>query len=273
MPFLDLAGDPLWVTDWSEAPRPGGVTFLLLHGAGMDHTVWALVGRRLAAAGHGVLAPDLPGHGRSGGAPRGRIEAIAEAVVAMLDRLRPPRPIPVGHSMGALVALETAARWPVAALAPVAAAPRMAVHPDLLALAARDAVRAAELMVTWSFPRSVRFGAQPVPGAWLPAAARRLLAARGPSVLGADLGACDAYRRAAEVASRVRVPALVVAGARDRMTRPVAGRALVGVLTWGRFLCLEECCHMIPLERPRALAEALLALAAEASATASSAGR
>ena len=40
---------------------------VLLHGAGMDHTVWALQTRYLAHHGRSVLAVDLPGHGRSGG--------------------------------------------------------------------------------------------------------------------------------------------------------------------------------------------------------------
>jgi pimeloyl-ACP methyl ester carboxylesterase len=42
-------------------------TVIFLHGAGMDHTVWALQTRYFAHHGQGVLAVDLPGHGRSGG--------------------------------------------------------------------------------------------------------------------------------------------------------------------------------------------------------------
>ena len=44
-------------------------TIVLLHGAGFDHTTWALHSRWFAHHGYGVLAPDLPGHGRSAGAP------------------------------------------------------------------------------------------------------------------------------------------------------------------------------------------------------------
>ena len=40
-------------------------TIVLLHGAGFDHTTWALHSRWFAHHGYGVLAPDLPGHGRS----------------------------------------------------------------------------------------------------------------------------------------------------------------------------------------------------------------
>ena len=40
-------------------------TIVLLHGAGFDRSTWALHSRWFAHHGFGVLAPDLPGHGRS----------------------------------------------------------------------------------------------------------------------------------------------------------------------------------------------------------------
>src|SRR6202044_3737890 len=51
-------------------------TIVLLHGAGFDHTAWALHSRWFAHHGYGVLAPDLPGHGRSADAPP--LASIAE---------------------------------------------------------------------------------------------------------------------------------------------------------------------------------------------------
>ena len=49
-----------------DAARP---TVIFLHGAGLDHTCWQLASRWFAWHGHSVLAVDLPGHGRSSGAP------------------------------------------------------------------------------------------------------------------------------------------------------------------------------------------------------------
>ncbi len=268
MGWYQQAAGRLWITDWSETAARAAPVFVLLHGAGMDHSVWALVGRALAAAGFRVLAPDLPGHGRSGGTPPPSIEDHAAALAEVLAGLAVTRPLLVGHSMGSLIALELAPRTHAAGLALVAASARMAVHPRLLQLAARDAAAAAELMVRWSFPAEVRFGGQPIPGTWLPAAARTLIARSGPQVLAADLTACDTYQGAAARARALDVPARVVAGARDRMTPPRAGRELAGLLPRGRFLLLEGCGHMIPLERPAALVQALLALAAEAASPA-----
>ena len=49
---------------------------VLIHGAGMDHSVWSLQTRYLAHHGRSVLAVDLPGHGRSGGEPLVTIEDL-----------------------------------------------------------------------------------------------------------------------------------------------------------------------------------------------------
>src|SRR5207247_10434408 len=103
----------------------GGRTFdrasplvVVLHGAGLDHTVWALLARWFAHRGFGVLAPDLPGHGRSEGEPLQSIAAMADFTAALIAAAGARNAMIVGHSMGSLVALETAARHPhkVAAL-------------------------------------------------------------------------------------------------------------------------------------------------------------
>src|SRR5260370_21981197 len=109
-------------------------TIVLLHGAGFDHTTWALHSRWFAHHGYGVLAPDLPGHGRSIGAPLRAIAEMADWTAALLDAAGAAKARLVGHSMGSLIALETAARHQarVSALSLIGAAPTMPVAPDLL---------------------------------------------------------------------------------------------------------------------------------------------
>src|SRR5919198_331082 len=86
-----------------DAARP---TVVFLHGAGMDHSIWALQTRWFAHHGRNVLALDLPGHGRSEGPSLSDIGAMAASVLAVLDAVGAARAALVGHSMGALVALE-----------------------------------------------------------------------------------------------------------------------------------------------------------------------
>src|ERR1700676_4655224 len=109
-------------------------TIVLLHGAGFDHTTWALHSRWFAHHGYGVLAPDLPGHGRSSGAPLPTIADMADWTAALLDAAGAAKARLVGHSMGSLVALETAARHPlkVSALSLIGTAASLTGGPDLL---------------------------------------------------------------------------------------------------------------------------------------------
>ena len=86
---------------------------VFVHGALNDHSVWTLLARWFANHGHGVLALDLPGHGRSGGPPLASVEAMADWLLALLDAAGVAARL-VGHSMGSLIALEAAARAPSA---------------------------------------------------------------------------------------------------------------------------------------------------------------
>ena len=108
-------------------------TVLFIHGAGMDHTVWALQTRYFAHHGRSVLAVDLPGHGRSDGTPLHAIADLASSIVRLLDAAAVQSAALVGHSMGALIALEAAAAATarVRSLALLGVAERMPVHPDL----------------------------------------------------------------------------------------------------------------------------------------------
>src|SRR5437016_4743062 len=89
---------------------PARPAIVLLHGAALDHTVWALLARYFAHHGFSVLAPDLPGHGRSGGAALASIAAMADWVARLIASAGARKAALVGHSMGSLIALETAAR-------------------------------------------------------------------------------------------------------------------------------------------------------------------
>src|SRR4051812_35796407 len=107
---------------------------VFLHGAGFDRSTWALHSRWFAHHGFSVLAPDLPGHGRSGGKALATISDMADWTAALLDAAKAPKARLVGHSMGSLIALETAARHPakVSGLSLIGPAAVMTVGPDLL---------------------------------------------------------------------------------------------------------------------------------------------
>jgi pimeloyl-ACP methyl ester carboxylesterase len=240
--------------------REGAPSVVLVHGAGMDHTVWALQGRHLVFHGWNALAVDLPGHGRSRGLPPlDSIEAQADFLAGLIGD-GPPAAL-VGHSMGALAALATAARHPdrVASLCLLGAALRMPVHPDLLALAAAHDPQAVELMCDWAFGPRGQVGGNQHPGGWLQGAARALLRRGDPEVLSVDLVACNAYAAGREHAAAIRCPILVGIGTLDRMTPPKAGHALAAAIPGARTAMLDGIGHMLTVEAPDAAREAIVA--------------
>jgi pimeloyl-ACP methyl ester carboxylesterase len=97
-------------------------TFILIHGAGDVGWYWHLVARELRAAGHDVVAPELPCEDDAAGLPE-----YADAVVGAVGDRR--RLVVVGQSLGAYTAVLVCARRPADLLvlvAPMIPAPREA---------------------------------------------------------------------------------------------------------------------------------------------------
>ncbi len=230
---------------------------VFLHGAGMDHSVWSLQARYFAHHGRAVLALDLPGHGKSEGPALASIAAMAGWVVGCLDALGIGRASLVGHSMGAFVALETAAAAPerVKALALLGVAAHMPVHPELMAAAAAGKRLAPELITAWGYGRAAQIGGNPAPGLWMTGGGLSLLERSAPGVLASDLGACGDYDGAA-AARRVRAPTLLLLGRDDRMTPPAKAEPLLDALPQARRVVLPAG-HMLMVERPDAVIDAL----------------
>jgi len=238
-------------------PRLAGI--VLVHGAGMDHSVFALQARALAHHGRNVLALDLPGHGGSDGPALDSVAALAEWVLraasaAGIERLRL-----AGHSMGALVALEAAARGAerVEALALLGFVPEMRVHPDLLAAARAGSHGTVELMTSWSLSAQAQLGANPAPGLWLGGGVLRLLERADPKSLAADLAACDAYRDAGAAAAQVRCPTLLLLGGDDRMTPASRARPFAERFADARITVLPRVGHSMTAEDPVAVLAAM----------------
>ncbi|HEX7967342.1 MAG TPA: alpha/beta hydrolase, partial [Stellaceae bacterium] len=228
----------------------GAPTIVLLHGAGMDHTVFALQARALAHHGRNVLAFDLPGHGRSQGPAPDSIGAMADWVLRAASGCGIERFRIGGHSMGSFVALEAAARGGarVEALALLGFVPEMRVHTDLLAAARAGDHTTVELMTSWSLGAQAQLGANAAPGLWLTVGALRLLERAESASLAADLAACDTYRGAAAAAAQIRCPTLLLLGAEDRMTPAARGQACAERIAGARIAVLPGVGHMMMAE-------------------------
>jgi len=245
-----------------DAAQP---TIVFLHGAQNDHSVWALQSRYFAYHGWNVLAPDLPGHGRSGGAALASVEAMADWLLALLDAAGARQALLVGHSMGSLIAIEAAFRAParVSGLALLGTTWPMKVSDSLLA-ASKDALESAIDMVNiWSHSTPPR-PACPAPGFSATGMSRRLmqrLAQQNPAQLfHTDFSACNAYANGGEAAAAIACPTLFVLGARDVMTPPRSAQALTAAVRHGRIVTVDAG-HAMMAEQPDAVLDALIAFA------------
>jgi len=215
-------GREVYAYTGSREAVPAQRTLVFVHGAANDHSVWSLQSRYFAYHGWNVLALDLPGHGRSAGPALASVEEIAEWIAAATAAAGAARYGLVGHSMGALAALEHAARYHdrVERLMLLGAAVPMVVSDALLDAAARDEAKAYELITGWSHSPAHQLGGNRLPGVWLPAQTLRLMERTAPGVLHTDLAACRAYAGGLEAAAKVRCPSLLVRAERDLMAPP-----------------------------------------------------
>ncbi|MGV2289211.1 alpha/beta hydrolase [Trinickia sp. YCB016] len=246
-------------------------TAVFIHGAQHDHSVWALQSRYFAHHGFNVLAVDLPGHSRSAGPALTSIGALADWLAALLDAVGADAAFVAGHSMGSLVALDFAARYPARAarLALVATAVPMAVSDALLDAALNRESEAIELVNNWSHSTIAAKPSAPGPGFWLHGMNQRLMeriAANGePQLFHTDFTACNQYADGLARAAQVRCPVRLVLGRKDAMTPPRATRALVDALSAAGVAVdtvTLEAGHALMSEQPDATLDALFSFAA-----------
>jgi pimeloyl-ACP methyl ester carboxylesterase len=97
---IEAAGIPFHVSAWGP---PGASPLLLVHGITSNAGTWWRIGPALAAAGHRVIAPDLPAHGLTGSwsgdvAFRDTAEDLAAFARAAFPDAAPGDVDVVGHS-------------------------------------------------------------------------------------------------------------------------------------------------------------------------------
>jgi pimeloyl-ACP methyl ester carboxylesterase len=253
-----------------DSARPAVV---FIHGAQHDHSVWILQSRYLAHHGFAVLALDLPGHGRSDGPVLASIEAMAERIASVLTELPTPRFVLAGHSMGALVALETAT-WMgsrVAGIALLGAAFPMRVSDALLAATRDDPDSAMQMINVWSHSASLApFAAKPAnPGPGFSIVwqnlrlMQRIARCNGPQVLQNDFAACNSYSGGVEAARGLTCPVLFLSGAADLMTPPKSAQPLRDACVQSQSTVLATG-HALMTEDPDRVRDALHGFTVEA---------
>jgi pimeloyl-ACP methyl ester carboxylesterase len=202
-----------------------GAPVVLLHGLTGSRAYLRPFAERLAA-GRRVIAIDLPGHGGTGVPAEPSIEASARLLADACAQLGAERPVVVGHSFGAPIAIAWAAQRPVAGVAacsPVGMVP-LALRRARFVLPFHRALAATEpwwgdAAVTRGLPRRAVFrwfvGMAGLDGLD-PGTGRAMLRDAAASA-GAVLPALDALERLdlPRLCAAVEAPGLVLWGACD----------------------------------------------------------
>ena len=235
-------------------------TVVFVHGAGLDHSWWGLQSRYFGYHGFNVLALDLPAHGRSAGPGLATIGEMADWVKKILEAEKIRTAAVVGHSMGALVALEFAARFPDATerIALVGVAYPMKVSDAFLDAAKRNDQAAYDMETIWGHAAQVPLAGNPNPGMWMYGDTLARLSRLAPGVLHADLLACNAYAGGLEAASKLKCPVQFILGVHDMMTPPRGAEELIRKIEQSKSTRVAISGHSLMAEAPDATLDALI---------------
>jgi pimeloyl-ACP methyl ester carboxylesterase len=222
-----------------------GRGLFLLHGAGGRGLVW----QHQALAFPQAKTPDLPGRdGRPPEGVDGYLAALRGDLAMRGPALRgglPAQRVLAGHSLGASIALRWALKHPdeVRGLILIGAGARTRVNPVWLEGVARGDTAAVEEFGSWWFG--------PDSAARLREKSLALLRATPAEVLLADLRAADAFDVTAQL-DQIRIPALILCGADDRLTPVKYARYLHERIAGSTLEVIDGAGHMVMLERPQA---------------------
>ena len=164
---LSVNGAEIFVATGGREFDPALPTVVLLHGAGFDHTAWALHSRWFAHHGYAVLAPDLPGHGRSDGPGAwqhrrdGRLDRRAARCRRRIQS-RPGRPF---HGVADRAGDRGAASGAGIGARTDRDGGAMTVGPDLLKAAEANDQAAIDMVSIWGLGFQGRTGRKPRAGA------------------------------------------------------------------------------------------------------------
>jgi pimeloyl-ACP methyl ester carboxylesterase len=235
-------------------------TLVLLHGVGLDHTMWEPAAGRLADQ-FDVIAPDLPGHGHQPPAPEGvTLGDLAEGIAPQV----PPGSHLVGFSLGALVAQHLALHRPelVATLTSVSSVCRRTPE-EKEAVLTRLSTAEADFRASAAASLQRWYTGTRVDPAWVQRTEATLLANDVASFVNCYRVFATADAEIGPELDRITVPALAVTGENDPGSTPEMTRRLAAALPDCRAVVVPDVRHMLPVERPQALVDCLTAFLRE----------
>lgn len=233
-----------------EAPSDS----VLIHGAGGNNLLWKRT-LHFLSGGAVAYAVNLPGH-PSGEITCKTIGEYSEAVVGFIREKGLASPTVCGHSMGSAIALTLAIDHPkdVGGLILVGAGAKLGVLPSIVDGLRDSPLRAIEEAITPMSFHAIDLG--------LGREARTALSLSNLPVFLNDYLACDGFD-VRDKLDMVVAKTLIVCGDDDKMTPPKWSQFLNQRIPGSKASYVEGSGHMLPLEKPQALGEAMQAFLSE----------
>ncbi len=229
-------------------------SLIFIHGSGGNSGAWSAQYSKLHKK-FNIAAVNLPGHGKSGGHGEKDIPAYVLWLKEMLDVLKLKRPVLVGHSLGAAIALGFAVKYPqdLSAVVAVGGGLTMPVNPDILEGFAKQPDLILDLMCKFSIAKENR------PKLFEPL--RESLGQARVDVVADDMLACSKFDLTGEL-QNIRVPVLAVCGKEDKMTPQACSEQIAAGIREASLVIIEGAGHMVMMEKPAVFNDAVQDFAA-----------
>jgi len=252
--IFEIENKSIYASDAGQELDQKKETIIFLHGSGLSHIIWSLVEQFFANKNFNVLSIDLPGHGNSEGPCLHTIEEIADWLEKVFVKLKLEKVILVGHSQGCLEMLEYSNKYKsrLKKLVFMGGSYKMPVNKDLIDLAENGDTDAIKLMMKWCYEGSKKFiGGNPIK--------RIIQSPRDISeILGVDLVACNNYVNGLNAVKTIDCPTMFVFGALDKMVNIEAGKKFANMVDNSTTHIIDECGHMIMIEKAFEMREKVL---------------
>lgn len=224
-------------------------TIVCIHGAGGANLLWHEQVEALADRMN-TIAPDLPGHGESGGQAVDRIEDYARSMSEFIRSTGVKRPVICGLSMGGAIALQLMIDGREDYRAGIAAntGAKLKTHPSIFEMIENDYKGFVNGMYTFGISQKTD-----------PAKLKPMVDSMKrcpPDVVKRDFTACNAF----DVTDRlheIQVPVLVLTASDDQLTPMKLGSYLAEKITGAEAITIEEAGHLSPIEKPDAVTRAI----------------
>ncbi len=232
-------------------------SLLFIHGSGGNHSLWSYQYGKLHKK-YNIVAVNLPGHGSSDGNGEKDVPRYCDWIKTMLSVLDLKDVILIGHSLGAAITLQFAISHPqdIVGMVCIGGGMKMPVNSVFLDFLKTNPpqlpAEITEMICKFSLAKENRTK--------LSDPLQKSITQSKVEVMYGDLLACNELDLTPHT-GKIRLPALIICGAEDKMTPPDLSRQLAANVKNAQLEIIEGAGHMVMLEKPSELNNCLDAFA------------